>query len=153
MGKGWDDLGVGARQRVWHHEWLSGAMRALRPGGLIKAYNGSRTVHHMAMAMEEVGFVDVGLEPVAWGYGTGWPKGTSIGKQLDRMRGEKRGVIVERTMVQGGGNALQMRMGARREVEANITAPASADAKIWEGWNTALKPAWEPVIIGRKPSC
>jgi hypothetical protein len=33
----------------------------------------------------------------------------------------------------------------------DITLPATEDAKLWEGWGTALKPAWEPVLVGRKP--
>jgi DNA modification methylase len=32
-----------------------------------------------------------------------------------------------------------------------ITAPATEDAARWEGWGTALKPAWEPVVVARKP--
>jgi DNA modification methylase len=32
-----------------------------------------------------------------------------------------------------------------------ITAPASVAAKAWQGWGTALKPAWEPIIVARKP--
>jgi site-specific DNA-methyltransferase (adenine-specific) len=32
-----------------------------------------------------------------------------------------------------------------------ITAPATDDARAWQGWGTALKPAWEPVIVARKP--
>lgn len=63
----------------------------------------------------------------------------------------KREVIKERTMVQGGGNALQLREGERREVEANITTPATEAAKQWEGWGTALKPANEPIVLARKP--
>ena len=35
--------------------------------------------------------------------------------------------------------------------EFNITAPATDAAKQWHGWGTALKPAWEPVIVARKP--
>jgi hypothetical protein len=31
-----------------------------------------------------------------------------------------------------------------------ITAPASAAAKDWQGWNTALKPAHEPIVLARK---
>jgi hypothetical protein len=30
-------------------------------------------------------------------------------------------------------------------------AAVSKDAKRWEGWGTALKPAWEPICLGRKP--
>ena len=33
----------------------------------------------------------------------------------------------------------------------NVTAPATEDAKKWSGWGTALKPAWEPVIVARRP--
>ena len=33
----------------------------------------------------------------------------------------------------------------------NITAPATDEAKRWNGWGTALKPAWEPIIVARKP--
>jgi DNA modification methylase len=32
-----------------------------------------------------------------------------------------------------------------------ITAPATDAAKQWAGWGTALKPAWEPIILARKP--
>src|SRR5690606_7695381 len=32
-----------------------------------------------------------------------------------------------------------------------ITAPSTDAAKQWDGWGTALKPAWEPVIVARKP--
>jgi hypothetical protein len=33
----------------------------------------------------------------------------------------------------------------------NITAPATDEAKQWEGWGTALKPAYEPILMARKP--
>ena len=32
-----------------------------------------------------------------------------------------------------------------------ITAPATAAAREWSGWGTALKPSWEPIILARKP--
>lgn len=30
-------------------------------------------------------------------------------------------------------------------------AAATADAEQWQGWGTALKPAWEPICLARKP--
>jgi DNA modification methylase len=33
----------------------------------------------------------------------------------------------------------------------DITAPATAAAKQWDGWGTALKPALEPITVARKP--
>ena len=32
-----------------------------------------------------------------------------------------------------------------------LTAPATDAARQWQGWGTALKPAWEPIILARKP--
>src|SRR5699024_2907 len=33
----------------------------------------------------------------------------------------------------------------------DITAPATPDAERWQGWGTALKPAFEPIVVARKP--
>jgi len=33
----------------------------------------------------------------------------------------------------------------------DITAPATDAARQWEGWGTALKPAFEPITVARKP--
>ena len=33
----------------------------------------------------------------------------------------------------------------------SITAPATPEAKQWQGWGTALKPALEPITVARKP--
>lgn len=43
--------------------------------------------------------------------------------------------------------------GLLPEGERNSTAPATDDAKTWEGWGTALKPAHEPIVVARKPLC
>lgn len=32
-----------------------------------------------------------------------------------------------------------------------LTAPATPEAAKWQGWGTALKPAWEPIVVARKP--
>ena len=41
--------------------------------------------------------------------------------------------------------------GERWDGTRRITAPSSGLAKTWQGYGTALKPAWEPVVVGRKP--
>jgi len=33
----------------------------------------------------------------------------------------------------------------------DLTAPATDAACQWQGWGTALKPAWEPILLARKP--
>lgn len=42
--------------------------------------------------------------------------------------------------------------GERWDGERRITTPSSDAAQRWEGWGTALKPAWEPIVVGHKPS-
>lgn len=37
------------------------------------------------------------------------------------------------------------------KAEFDVTAPATAAAREWQGWGTALKPAWEPICLARKP--
>ncbi len=41
--------------------------------------------------------------------------------------------------------------GKTRFVDRDITKPSTSEATQWEGWGTALKPAFEPVVVGRKP--
>ena len=45
----------------------------------------------------------------------------------------------------GGGDNKE-----QRDV-ALLTGAATPEALAWTGWGTALKPSWEPFIIGRKP--
>jgi hypothetical protein len=44
-------------------------------------------------------------------------------------------------------------VGAEEEIGPRppVTAPATDAAKQWNGWGTALKPAFEPIILARKP--
>jgi len=52
--------------------------------------------------------------------------------------------------VDSGGHGI-VPGGITEPVELDITAPATPEAKQWQGWGTALKPAFEPVIVARKP--
>jgi DNA modification methylase len=36
-------------------------------------------------------------------------------------------------------------------IDIRITEPATEEAKKWDGWGTALKPAHEPIVLARKP--
>src|SRR5699024_11177015 len=64
-------------------------------------------------------------------------------------------VEAERTKVgQRNGTDLEYAPGAgsRRDATAlDVTAPATDAAKQWDGWGTALKPAFEPIVLARKP--
>jgi len=131
---------------LWHIAWLSAAYRALKPGGVIKAFSGTRTFHHLAAAMAEVGFEGVHLE--AWTYGSGFPKSRNVSKAMDKAAGQVK-ILSEKPAFGIGGHASYG--GHADGATYKITEPVAPEARQWDGWGTALKPAWEPVVIGRKP--
>jgi hypothetical protein len=61
--------------------------------------------------------------------------------------------------VKGAGSVGDNKVGNQTFIAKNkyedgthdITAPATEEAKQWEGWGTALKPAYEPILLARKP--
>ena len=48
-------------------------------------------------------------------------------------------------------NVMNIRNYTGERVELDITIPSTDLAKQWQGWGTALKPSFEPIIIARKP--
>ena len=42
-------------------------------------------------------------------------------------------------------------VGAPHSGDGSITAPSTLEAQQWDGYGTALKPAWEPIILAQKP--
>lgn len=145
-----------------HEVWLAEAFRVLPPGGVIKAFSGTRTFHRLAAAMDAVGFVDLEIE--AWVYGSGFPKSLDISKALDKQAGAEREVTGQKggryesgfasaTTASAFGNVDPRANAVENMTRAGqITAPATDAAKRFQGWGTALKPSWEPVLVGRKPA-
>ena len=161
MGKSWDSTGIAFQKETWEL-----AFQLLKPGGHLLAFSGSRTYHRMAVAIEDAGFEI--RDQIMWLYGSGFPKSLNIGKAIDDKLGAKRKVIGKK-MGKGGENLNKLSregkgdseeakglgaygLGAKQtNIEIDITEPATSEAKQWEGWGTALKPAHEPVVMARKP--
>lgn len=164
MGHEWDATGIAFDAEFWRI-----IFRKLRPEGVVKAFSGTRTYHKMVRAMRQARFADVRLE--AWAYASGFPKSTNISKMIDKQAkaerkvvGYKRGVggesmndlvrrkgIVDFTNAAGGSLGAYGTGAKQVAVDVPVTVPATEMAALWEGYGTALKPAWEPVVVGRKP--
>lgn len=146
MNKDFDNLGDGAAQREWHKQWAAEAFRVLKPGGYILAFGGSRTYHHLASAIEEVGF-EV-RDQIMWIYGSGFPKSTNIAKSINKAKG----VEFDSKPAEGVGFMNDSDDGynttKNQLVQSGESDPEAAE---WEGWGTALKPAHEPIVMARKP--
>ena len=133
--------------QLWATEWATECLRVLKPGGHILAFGGSRTWHRLAVAVEDAGFEL--RDSIAWLYGSGFPKSLDVSKAIDKRAGAEREVTgqVIAGIAPGTGNAV----GGPKPLVDVKKNPATSEAKAWEGWGTALKPAFEPVVVGRKP--
>jgi site-specific DNA-methyltransferase (adenine-specific) len=142
MGKGWDHGVPGV-------EFWAEALRVVTPGAHLLAFGGTRTFHRLACAIEDAGWEI--RDCVMWVYGSGFPKSHDVSKAIDREAGAEREVTgVARGHVDSDGvhddDNYQW-----KPVYDRKDAPATEAAKQWQGWGTALKPAWEPIIVARKP--
>lgn len=155
MGKEWDGWASPASFERWCRAWAAECLRVLKPGGHLLAFGGTRTWHRLAVAIEDAGF-EV-RDSIAWLYGSGFPKSMDVGKAIDKAAGAERAVVGSRTLTgtaasssaHVGNLAGGSGVGAVKVVD--VTAPATPDAEQWQGWGTALKPAFEPVVVARKP--
>jgi DNA modification methylase len=142
MGKQWDGGDIAFRPELWAE-----VLRVLKPGAHLLAFSGTRTYHRMACAIEDAGFEI--RDQIGWCYGSGFPKSHDISKAIDRAAGAERETVGPNKFAHLNGKAnLNVYGVASRPDE---TAPATDQAIQWQGWGTALKPAWEPIVLARKP--
>jgi site-specific DNA-methyltransferase (adenine-specific) len=140
MGKRWDyDV---PSVEIWAE-----CLRVLKPGGHLLAFAGTRTQHRMAVRIEDAGFEI--RDMIAWVYGSGFPKSLDVSKAIDKASGVEFdalpaiGVGFMNANGAGGYNVTKNQLVRKGE--------RTPEAKQWQGWGTALKPALEPITVARKP--
>jgi hypothetical protein len=131
MEAGWDREVPGPL--VW-----AAVQRVCRPGAWLMAFGGTRKWHHLALGLEDAAWEI--RDTCMWLYGSGFPKSLDISKALDKRAGIYRGKAGERLEENGS-------MAGANVVRTPKGSPATAEALHWEGYGTALKPAWEPIIV------
>lgn len=142
MGRRWDSTGIAFDPAFWTQ-----CLRVLKPGGHLIAAGGTRTAHRMVCAIEDAGF-DI-RDTICWLYSSGFPKSLDVSKAIDRAAGAERAVIGTRTDVATRIYDIDRKTALPTEIA--VTAPATDEARRWAGWGTALKPAYEPIVLARKP--
>ena len=152
MGKEWDGSGIEYNVEAWQK-----CYEVLKPGGYLLAFGGSRTFHRIACAIEDAGFEI--RDTIMWLYGSGFPKSMSLSKGLEareklgnagtrnKRKIEQACDTEEYTLKQTNNGA----MGEIIETTRKQYIPDTELAKQWQGWGTALKPSFEPIIVARKP--
>lgn len=159
MGKQWDTGETAFAVAFWRE-----ALRVLKPGGHVAAFGGTRTVHRLAVAIEDAGF---GIrDQLQWLYGSGFPKSLDVSKAIDKKLGVEGGfgdfkseryAELSRVGRRNNDNAVAVHsrpwMDDPEAVDRNARTyePGAPEAQAWQGYGTALKPACEPIVLARKP--
>lgn len=158
MNKSWDSTGIAFKKETWQN-----CFEVLKPGGYLLAFGGSRTYHRIACAIEDAGFEI--RDCVMYLYGTGFPKSYNIGNQIEakvlfndasgRSQKKLQGQKVEASMwthhwsYENGKEKKDYSILSKEKV---IDVEYQTElGKQWQGWGTCLKPAYEPIIVARKP--
>lgn len=152
MGKKWDSTGIAYNVDMWKE-----CFRVLKHGGHLLSFGGTRTYHRMACAIEDAGFEI--RDQIQWIYSNGFPKSQNISKMIDKKFGAEREVIGKRVhptlknkpTVKSRAFHVETLDSDKNMESWDITAPATDEAKQWDGWGTSLKPAHEPIVMARKP--
>lgn len=121
----------------WTRQWALEAIRILKPGAYMLVMGGTRTHHRLTAGLEDAGFVI--RDCLCWVYASGFPKSYDIAQGFD-----KRANKLVKTKGAGKGTT-----GDVYHEGTNVNFQERA--KKWQGWGTALKPAWEPIVLVQKP--
>ena len=152
MGEEWDGSGIEYNVEAWKN-----CFKVLKPGGYLLAFGGSRTFHKIASSIENAGFEI--RDCIMWLYGSGFPKSMNISKGIEaKEKYGKANTIVKRLIEQNcEGKEYKIKqtnngaMGELIETTRKHYIPHTPLSNKWKGWGTCLKPAYEPIIVARKP--
>lgn len=140
----------------WCTAWATECLRILKPGGHLLAFGGSRTWHRLSSGIEDAGFEI--RDSIAWLYGSGFPKSLDVSKAIAATEsGHGGNSVAQRKAAMGGDYVSSERRGNRDGVGRRDTGLSgyrlelTENAQAWQGWGTALKPAFEPIVVARKP--
>lgn len=150
MGAGWDSFGKGADDyRLAMLPVFEELLRVCKPGAHLLCFGGTRTYHRLTCAAEDAGW-EV-RDCLMWVYGSGMPHSLDVSKAIDKAAGAERRVVGHKRAGDKRGGNYHGASDRGVTLTLDVTEPATEDARRWEGWGTALKPAWEPVLLARAP--
>lgn len=138
--------------------------RVLKPGGHLFTFGGTRTFDLIGLGCRAAGLElrdTIGVEgTLRWLYAEGMPKSHNVSKAIDERAGAERPVVGEHVLTGRAAQSTREKggtytagapasTGAKKTIR--LTGAATPEAVRWEGWGTALRPSWEPVLLFRKP--
>ncbi len=146
MGKAWDGGDIAFRPETW-----AKVLRVLKPGGHLVAFAAPKCSHRMVCAIEDAGFEI--RDQIMYLFGSGFPKSLNVSKAIDKAAGklETQSVGFNVAGKSSGLGTIQRPELRSDHPEYKLYEHATDDARKWEGWGTALKPAFENICLAQKP--
>jgi hypothetical protein len=147
MQKKWDKRQAPKVYTQWNTDWAKHALRVLKPGGHMIIFMSPVTMHRAMAGIEDAGFEI--RDTCFYLHSVGFPKGYDIGQCIQKKltigsaRRPDRDLGLTRDRWNGGKDGL-----AKTGGQVELT---ESEAIKWQGWNSQLKPAFEPCILFRKP--
>lgn len=131
--------------------------RILKPGGHLLSFASSRTFDIMNLSIRLANFEI--RDSIQWLYGSGLPKSMNVSKAVESevLYGSSHTSFLRKTEQKGDGESYTLKgtnngiLGEKRVYERKTYSPSTDEGKKWDGWGTALKPAFEPITVARKP--
>ena len=147
MGEEWELPPV----EVWNE-----TSRVLKPGAPALVFSGTRTFDLVAIGLRAARFES--RDSFCWLYSSGYPHSLDVSKAIDAEAGAVRPVIGTRVLTGNAavstkdkGGTYGVNVGTAPAKTIEVTGPATEDAARYSGYGTTLKPAWEPILLVRKP--
>ena len=139
------------KYQAWCEVWAVEALRVTKPGGFLLAFGGTRTFHRLVCAIEDAGWQI--RDTMMWLYGSGFPKSLDVSKAIDKTKGAEREIVGEKEQRNPYiySDDITFQSAPNYVTKENITAPATPEAELWDGWGTGLKPAYELICVAMKP--
>lgn len=137
--------------------------RILKPGAYATVFSGTRTLGYMIASLMLGGFEIRDI--IMYCYNNGFPKSMNVSQKIDHKLGAQRKKMrvaaktvrnpkVTKAGKDGRKGATRPWMEKAFEVgyhEKDDDEPVTDEARTWQGYGTNLKPAFEPIILCRKP--
>lgn len=152
-GERWTPSGRGFMNKSWDAfvpppELWREVFRVMKSGAHGLVFAGTRTQDLMSVSLRLAGF-EV-RDTLMWVYGSGFPKSHNVALSIDKMQGHpNRGRAIPVASRYQASDTEETHKLTSNRVEAY--EGKSERSEEWAGWGTALKPAYEPVILIRKP--
>jgi DNA modification methylase len=133
MGKTWDGTGIAFKPETWVE-----CLRVAKPGAHLLAFGGTRTYHRLAAAIEDAGWEI--RDCLVWVYATGFPKSLDVERAAAAATCDQPRRHFARSLPEK----------EKRLINDHVCSTTAKSAP-WQGWGSAMKPSWEPVLMARKP--